>query len=254
MNCFIPLGLTGGHKSFHVIVWLCLLTLVPSVAYAQSLTVTNGNMEKPTVGAWSTTLPGSWTWAVGAGSGNVGLTSTGGANGTQQTFWGNSIAGTLTSAVLPQSLSSPALLALNYPGSTRDDVHAAARLGMNDVAALKGFTQPEILDSEYNDWNDTAQDLAYLGWNASTPPVLAYSQITTNTPVFGAASQTGKAISFGGGGGSPGATYYVLCATNLSMPFTNWTFWDTNQFDAFGNFIITDSPALSQRFYRLLLY
>ena len=146
------------------------------------------------------------------------------------------------------------LILLGYPGSTRDDVHAAARLGMNDVAALKGFAQPEILDSEYNDWNDTAQDLAYLGWNASTPPVLAYSQITTNTPVFGTASQTGNAISFGGGGGAPGATYYVLCATNLSMPFTNWTFWNTNQFDAFGNFIITDSPVLSQRFYRLLLY
>ena len=145
------------------------------------------------------------------------------------------------------------LILLGYPGSSRADVHGPARLGMN-VSALSGRTQPKILDSEYGDWNDVALDLAYLGWNVSTPPLLAYSQITTNTPVFGMTAQAGNNIAFGGAGGAPGANYYVLCTSNLSMPLANWMFWNTNQFDAFGNFTITDSLALPQRFYRLLMY
>ncbi len=78
--------------------------------------------------------------------------------------------------------------------------------------------------------------------------------VTTNTPSFGSVMHSGSNIVIAGSGGTPGATFYVLSATNLIKPLTNWTFWNTNQFDAFGNFIITDSPVLSQRFYRLLLY
>lgn len=63
------------------------------------------------------------------------------------------------------------LILLGYPGSSRADVHGQARLGLNR-RALVGQPQPQILDSEYADWSDTAQDLVYLGWAPATPPVM----------------------------------------------------------------------------------
>ncbi len=79
-----------------------------------ALAVANGNMEAPAVGAWSTNSPTSWTWTKGAGSGAVGLTSTGGANGTTQTLWGNNILGTLTSATLSENVPGPGSISLSY--------------------------------------------------------------------------------------------------------------------------------------------
>jgi hypothetical protein len=145
------------------------------------------------------------------------------------------------------------LILLGYPGSTRADVHGQVRLGLNK-SALVGRTEPQVLDSEYVDWNDTALDLAYLGWTAVAPPIIPYAQITTNRPAFGAAVVTDGNIVLAGAGGAPGATFYVLSNTNLTTPLPNWTRWSTNQFDAYGRFSFTNTPGSFERFYRLWMY
>jgi hypothetical protein len=79
-----------------------------------SLTVPNGDMELPAVGAWSTTKPLTWTWRAASGAGDVGLTSTGGANGSQQCLYGNQLAGTLVSPVLSGTFTNTGNAALTY--------------------------------------------------------------------------------------------------------------------------------------------
>ena len=58
-----------------------------------------------------------------------------------------------------------------------------------------------------------------------------------------------------GTGGLPYTMYYALASTNVSEPATNWSRLATNQFDASGNFIITNilAPGVSRTFYRLQL-
>ena len=58
---------------------------------------------------------------------------------------------------------------------------------------------------------------------------------------------------FNGTGGTPGWYYYVLTSTNLAAGM--WTPVATNQFDAGGNFAVTNAinPDRPQTFYRLQL-
>jgi hypothetical protein len=65
-------------------------------------------------------------------------------------------------------------------------------------------------------------------------------------------SVSGGGKNIGGSGGIPYWKYYVLAATNLTAP--QWVPVATNQFDASGNFIVTNLPtAGSANFYRLQL-
>jgi hypothetical protein len=56
-----------------------------------------------------------------------------------------------------------------------------------------------------------------------------------------------------GSGGPTNGTYYLLSSTNLTSPLTGWTRLSTNQFDANGNFNITNSlnKNFRQDFFRL---
>ena len=93
-----------------VVLWF-LLAWGVCRAHAAALAVPNGDMESPAaVGAWSTTKPASWSWS----GTSIGLTETGGAIGSRQTLYGNQIAGTLTSAILPQPVPDSGLLLLRY--------------------------------------------------------------------------------------------------------------------------------------------
>jgi autotransporter-associated beta strand protein len=70
-------------------------------------------------------------------------------------------------------------------------------------------------------------------------------------PVIGALAVSGSNLVISGSGGIGGWTYYVLTATNLSVP--HWTPVVTNQFDANGNFNFTNviNASAAQTFYRL---
>jgi len=63
-------------------------------------------------------------------------------------------------------------------------------------------------------------------------------------------------VAMSGTGGVTNGTYYVLVSTNLALPLNQWTPVATNQFDASGNFIFTNSAPTNapQEFFRLQLH
>jgi autotransporter-associated beta strand protein len=74
-------------------------------------------------------------------------------------------------------------------------------------------------------------------------------------PRFGSVQANTHGLVLSGSGGTPNASYYLLTATNLATPLANWTRLLTNQFDASGNFSITNAvtPQTPRQFYRLQL-
>jgi hypothetical protein len=79
--------------------------------------------------------------------------------------------------------------------------------------------------------------------------------VSSTAPQFGSVTLLGTNVIFNGSGGPGNATYWVLASTNIVLPLTNWTRILTNQFDAGGNFALTNAivPGVSQRFYILQL-
>jgi autotransporter-associated beta strand protein len=89
-------------------------------------------------------------------------------------------------------------------------------------------------------------------FNTNTPGVV---KLVVALPAIGGSSvNSGGKFVFTGGGGTPGASFYVVTSTNLAAPAASWTRILTNQFDASGNFTVTNPPATNrQSFYRLQL-
>ena len=79
-------------------------------------------------------------------------------------------------------------------------------------------------------------------------------KLVATLPVIGNPFVVNGKLVFSGTGGSNNATFYVLASTNLAAPINTWKSILTNQFDANGNFAVTNSPATNaQYFYRLKL-
>jgi len=74
-------------------------------------------------------------------------------------------------------------------------------------------------------------------------------------PQFGSIKAASNGMVISGSGGPASANYYLLSSTNLALPLANWTRVATNQFDANGNFIFTNTLATNtlQKFFRLQL-
>ncbi len=74
-------------------------------------------------------------------------------------------------------------------------------------------------------------------------------------PVFGSIVLTNGNVIFSGTGGPTNVPYYVLSATNLALPRTNWPRLATNQFSGSGGFSFTNSVNGNnpQTFYLLQL-
>jgi pectate lyase-like protein len=87
-----------------------------------------------------------------------------------------------------------------------------------------------------------APDLGAFEYGLNPPPTLAISQSGTN-------------LIFSGNGGPGGGTNYLVAATNLALPFSQWSRVATNEFDPTGGYAITNAiPAgLPQNFYRVRL-
>jgi hypothetical protein len=81
----------------------------------------------------------------------------------------------------------------------------------------------------------------------------AYTGVATAPPlvVLSTSIASGNLI-FAGSGGSPGSNYYVLASTNVA---TGWMRIATNQFDANGEFTVTNTvnPGAPERFFLLQL-
>ena len=103
----------------------------------------------------------------------------------------------------------------------------------------------ELILDEYR-VGETFADVAPIVSNA--PPVVAGPLLITN------AFLTAGNIVLSGKGGANSAPYFVLSATNITAPLTNWLPMTTNTFDAAGNFIVTNptAPGTPQQYFRLL--
>jgi autotransporter-associated beta strand protein len=90
-------------------------------------------------------------------------------------------------------------------------------------------------------------------WDTNTTGVVKLVVALLPPPGFGSISLSGTNLVFTGSGGTSNGTFYVLSSTNMSLPLTNWTRLLTNQFDASGNFGITNpvDSSLLQSFYLL---
>jgi len=79
--------------------------------------------------------------------------------------------------------------------------------------------------------------------------------VVAPVPVIGGVNVSGGSLILNGAGGVTNGTYYVLAATNLTLPLDNWTRLATNQFDAGGNFNFTNglNTNAAQSFYLLQL-
>ncbi len=92
-----------------------------------------------------------------------------------------------------------------------------------------------------------------LVWNTNALKISGTLSVAAYAPpVIGNLAVAGTNFTGGGGNGIPYWTYYVLAATNLAA---DWTIIATNQFDANGDFIFTNSiaPDQPQTFFRLQL-
>jgi len=76
---------------------------------------------------------------------------------------------------------------------------------------------------------------------------------TQTPPVFGGIRVVGTNLTFSGNGGPTNVAYYVLAATNVALPLTNWARIATNQFDGNGHFSFTNvlNTNAPQSFYLL---
>lgn len=93
-----------------------------------------------------------------------------------------------------------------------------------------------------------------LSWDTSTVNTDGWIRVASQAaPVIGSVNVYDNDFVFSGSGGTPGATYYVLATSEVSLPLPQWAAIATNVFDALGNFIFTNSIQSTnpQQFYQL---
>jgi hypothetical protein len=93
-----------------------------------------------------------------------------------------------------------------------------------------------------------------LLWNTNTLNSSGtISVVTLTSPVISGIQIAGTSLVINGSGGVNNWPFYVLSSTNLATG--QWTPVTTNQFDAAGNFILTNAinPNSAQTFYKLQL-
>ena len=84
---------------------------------------------------------------------------------------------------------------------------------------------------------------------------LIVTSTNTTPPAFGPLYFTNGMLNFNGSNGVGGGNFYLLAATNVSTPMSNWVRLLTNQFDGSGNFNFTTNTGAGrpQNFFRLQL-
>ncbi len=98
-------------------------------------------------------------------------------------------------------------------------------------------------------------NLAWTNRLATDGTIAVFSTAPTTPPVFSSVGTDGNNLIMRGSNGTANASYYLLAATNVALPMTNWSRLATNQFDVNGGFSLTNAidPAKNQLFYRLRL-
>ncbi|MEO5803952.1 MAG: hypothetical protein ABIR24_10505, partial [Verrucomicrobiota bacterium] len=93
-----------------------------------------------------------------------------------------------------------------------------------------------------------------LLWDTSTLTTDGTLKVVgSGAPSVTSTFRSGNNVIFSGTGGTANATYYVLSSTNIATPVASWIPVQTNQFDASGNFSVTNAivPSVPNNFYLL---
>ena len=92
-----------------------------------------------------------------------------------------------------------------------------------------------------------------LAWDTNQLSSGLVSVVSVNVPTITTVQLSAGNVILGGSGGGNNATFYLLTTTNLLTPLANWTVLSTNNYDASGNFSVTNPivPGIPQRFYRI---
>jgi len=95
-----------------------------------------------------------------------------------------------------------------------------------------------------------------LAWNTANLTVNGTLSVVTATPSIGSIVVSGGNLTLTSSNGSANGQVIVLTATNLAVPFSQWTPLTTNNYDVNGSFSYTVIGAVTsgkpQQFYRLL--
>ena len=205
------------------------------------LTVTNGQ-----------TLRGGGT-VLGNATITVGGTLSPGGSGSVLTFSNKLALGGVTFmeiSKLPKTNNAVAVgSTLSYGGSLVV-TNLAGPLAAGDNFKL--FTAPAYAGS-FGSFNLPALS-AGLAWNISQLAVAGRLWVvSTNPPVLTVPVISGTNLALTGTNGTPGWPCYLLTATNLALPRSQWLRLATNQFNTGGGVAFTNAigPGVVRRFYLL---
>jgi hypothetical protein len=97
----------------------------------------------------------------------------------------------------------------------------------NYTGSFASFTFPSLVGNL--SWSPALLNVDGSLWVVSTvPPAITHTLVTPNNLVLS------------GTGGTPNWNYYVLMATNITLPTSQWSRVATNSYDGFGNFTFTN--------------
>jgi hypothetical protein len=99
----------------------------------------------------------------------------------------------------------------------------------------------------------TIDEVAIYGYALSAGQVMAHYEAGLAALRFTNLTLRGTSITLTGSGGLSNTVFTLVAATNLALPFTNWTALATNSCDSAGRFSLTNPVASSapRRFYAL---
>jgi hypothetical protein len=182
------------------------------------------------------------------------------------TFAPGTSVGTITLSNSP-ALGGALLMEISRSGSvlTNDQIQVNASLTYGGILTISNIGPDTLAPGDrFNLFNATSYSGSFmtlilpalasgLSWTNQLLLDGSLQVIIASRPQFASASVSGTNVVFAGAGGISNGTFTVLTSTNLTLPITNWVPLLTNQFDATGNFLFTNSvnPALPQRFYML---
>ncbi len=209
---------------------------------------------------------------AGVGRINGNLTVAGGAvvapagtNTTIDITTGANVTGTI-SAANAVVLSGTTSLKLNGSG-VNDSVQAGTSITYGGTLNLVNVSgSPLVAGNSFQVFTATTYAGSFASITPATPGAgLAWDTSQLNIgflnvvasggsgPVINHPTVSGGNLIFTGTGGTPNGSYSVLTTTNIATPVINWVSLTTNNFDALGNFSVTNAiaPGTPQCFYRI---
>ncbi|MBU6410403.1 MAG: hypothetical protein KGR98_08440, partial [Verrucomicrobia bacterium] len=195
--------------------------------------------------AWGQTLTGNGTLNGNVIVGNGATLAPGGALSTL-TFNNN----------LTLNGGSVTVMELNKAQATNDVAQVNGTLAYGGTLELTNLSGSLAAGDSFKLFNATG----YVGGFTNVEPAIPGLNLAWDTsglgsgmvgvvasptaaPRIGGMRMNGSGLVLSGSNGVPGWGYWVLSATNVSLPWTNWAIIGTNAFDSGGNFIFTNPPG-----------